>query len=54
MSSSAGTPVAPASAADWERFRDDGKAAVEFIADYYKDIASLPVKSQVSPGYLKV
>ena len=45
---------APGSADDWEKFRRDGKAAVDFIADYYKNISNYPVKSQVKPGYLKV
>lgn len=44
----------PGSREDWERFRQDGKKVVDFIADYYRDLPSLPVKSEVAPGYLKV
>ncbi len=39
---------------DWEEFRASGKLAVDFVADYYRSIADHPVKSDVSPGYLKV
>jgi aromatic-L-amino-acid/L-tryptophan decarboxylase len=38
---------------DWESFRTLGKEMIDVIADYYKTIHELPVKSQVSPGYLR-
>jgi len=37
---------------DWEHFRTHGRDMVDFIADYYKGVEKLPVKSQVKPGYL--
>lgn len=30
------------------------QAMVDFIADYYQNVESKPVKSQVKPGYLQV
>lgn len=39
--------------ADWEAFRQHGHELVDFIADYYKNVESMPVKSQVEPGYLQ-
>lgn len=33
----------------WRRL---GHAMVDFIADYQQSLESLPVRSQVSPGYL--
>ena len=38
------------SAAD---FRRHGRAAVDWIADYYEQIESLPVQSQVAPGQIR-
>jgi len=38
------------SAAD---FRRHGRAAVDWIADYYEQIESLPVQSQVTPGQIR-
>ncbi|EFJ35827.1 hypothetical protein SELMODRAFT_78872 [Selaginella moellendorffii] len=39
---------------DAEEFRKHAHEMVDFIADYYRDIESFPVRSQVSqPGYLK-
>lgn len=38
---------------DWEAFRQHGHELVEFIADYYKNVEAMPVKSQVQPGYLR-
>lgn len=35
-----------------ERFRTEGHKVVDFIADYYKNVHKMPVKSQVKPGYL--
>ena len=43
----------PGSDADWEQFRTNGKAVVDFIADYFqRNLRTYPVKSQVKPGYL--
>ncbi|XP_076883209.1 tryptophan decarboxylase TDC2-like [Bidens hawaiensis] len=36
-----------------EDFRAKAHKAVDFIADYYKNIETYPVLSQVQPGYLK-
>lgn len=33
-----------------EEFRKQGRAAIDWIADYYRRVASLPVLSQVKPG----
>ncbi|ERL86986.1 hypothetical protein D910_04389 [Dendroctonus ponderosae] len=37
---------------DAEQFREFGKAAVDYIADYYETIRDRPVLSNVEPGYL--
>ena len=37
-----------------EEFRKHGKEMIDYIADYYQDIEKYPVRSQVSPGYLRV
>ncbi|KAE8713342.1 Tyrosine/DOPA decarboxylase 2 [Hibiscus syriacus] len=37
---------------DIVRFRDESKAVIDFIADYYKNIEKYPVQSRVEPGYL--
>ncbi|XP_066246831.1 aromatic-L-amino-acid decarboxylase-like [Euwallacea similis] len=37
---------------DAEQFREFGKAAVDYIADYYETIRDRPVLSNVQPGYL--
>ncbi|KAA8526445.1 hypothetical protein F0562_008352 [Nyssa sinensis] len=37
---------------DPEEFRKQAHCIVDFIADYYKNIESYPVLSQVEPGYL--
>ena len=43
----------PGSDADWEEFRSNGKAVVDFVADYFqKHLRGYPVKSMVKPGYL--
>ncbi|CAH9075445.1 unnamed protein product [Cuscuta epithymum] len=38
---------------DAEQLRECGHEMVDFIADYYKNIESFPVLSQVQPGYLR-
>ncbi|KAM3326030.1 tyrosine decarboxylase 2 isoform X1 [Capsicum chacoense] len=38
---------------DAEQLREYGHKMVDFIADYYKNIETLPVLSQVEPGYLR-
>ncbi|XP_074560317.1 tyrosine decarboxylase 2 [Curcuma longa] len=38
---------------DAEQLREYGHKMVDFIADYYKNIESFPVLSQVKPGYLR-
>ncbi|KAJ0265501.1 Phenylacetaldehyde synthase [Hirschfeldia incana] len=37
---------------DSEQLREYGHRMVDFVADYYKNIESFPVLSQVQPGYL--
>ncbi|XP_052186336.1 phenylacetaldehyde synthase isoform X2 [Diospyros lotus] len=37
---------------DAEQLRENAHKMVDFIADYYKNIESFPVLSQVQPGYL--
>lgn len=37
---------------DADQFREFGKAAVDYIADYYETIRDRPVLSNVQPGYL--
>ncbi len=36
-----------------EEFRKHGRAAVDWIADYFETVASLPVLSQVEPGQVR-
>lgn len=43
-----------ADVSDWEPFRLLGRSMVDYIANYYKDVESRPVRAQVEPGYLKV
>jgi len=38
---------------DAEQLRENAHKMVDFIADYYKNIESFPVLSQVQPGYLQ-
>ncbi|CAM9246795.1 unnamed protein product, partial [Discosporangium mesarthrocarpum] len=38
---------------DWGPFRVLGKDMVDFIANYYEQIESFPVRAQVQPGYLQ-
>ncbi|KAL8252743.1 hypothetical protein R6Q59_036436 [Mikania micrantha] len=40
-------------AMDAEQLRENAHKMVDFIADYYKNIESFPVLSQVEPGYLQ-
>lgn len=43
-----------ADVSDWEPFRLLGRSMVDYIADYYQGVESLPVRAIVEPGYLKV
>lgn len=43
-----------ADVSDWEPFRLLGRSMVDYIADYYQGVESLPVRARVEPGYLKV
>ncbi len=36
-----------------DEFREAGRAAVDWIADYYEQIESYPVLSQVKPGQIR-
>ena len=36
-----------------EEFRRYGRAVVDWIADYYERVESLPVLSQVKPGQIR-
>ena len=36
-----------------EEFRRHGKAVVDWIADYYERVDSLPVMSQAKPGQVR-
>ncbi len=36
-----------------EEFRRHGRAVVDWIADYYQNIESFPVLSQVQPGQIQ-
>ena len=38
---------------DPEEFRRQGHIVIDFLADYYKNVANYPVLSQVEPGYLR-
>ncbi|KAK1370631.1 Tyrosine decarboxylase [Heracleum sosnowskyi] len=38
---------------DAEEFRRQGHLMIDFLADYYHNIETFPVRSQVSPGYLR-
>ncbi|CAM9654577.1 unnamed protein product [Ectocarpus sp. 6 AP-2014] len=42
-----------ADVSDWEPFRLLGRSMVDYIADYYQRVESLPVRAIVEPGYLK-
>lgn len=43
----------PAAAFDPERFRREGRAVVDWIADYWQSLAAKPVLSQVEPGWVR-
>lgn len=43
-----------ADVSDWEPFRLLGRSMIDYIADYYQGVESLPVRARVEPGYLKV
>ncbi|KAK1375522.1 Tyrosine decarboxylase [Heracleum sosnowskyi] len=36
-----------------EEFRRQGHLMIDFLADYYRKVENYPVRSQVSPGYLR-
>ncbi|HEX8799462.1 MAG TPA: pyridoxal-dependent decarboxylase, partial [Terriglobales bacterium] len=36
-----------------EQFRQYGKLVVDWVADYYESVESLPVLSNVTPGYIR-
>ncbi|KAK2981136.1 hypothetical protein RJ640_024839 [Escallonia rubra] len=38
---------------DHEEFRRQGHMVIDFLADYYQNIETYPVRSQVEPGYLQ-
>ncbi|KAI3913244.1 hypothetical protein MKX01_009641 [Papaver californicum] len=38
---------------DPDEFRRQGHMIIDFLADYYKNVGSYPVRSQVEPGYLR-
>ncbi|PKU88101.1 Tyrosine/DOPA decarboxylase 2 [Dendrobium catenatum] len=46
-------PTEPFQPLDLNLFSKESKLVVDFIADYYRDIESFPVRSQVKPGYLR-
>ena len=37
---------------DIEEFRKYGHGLIDWVADYFNNIESYPVRSQVEPGYL--
>ena len=39
---------------DWEPFRVVGRSMIEYVAKYYREIESRPVRARVEPGYLRV
>jgi len=46
-------PAADPPPFDPERFRREGRAVVDWIADYWRTVADLPVASQVPPGWVR-
>ena len=46
-------PSEPLPAFDPERFRREGRAVVDWIADYWHDVAEKPVQSSVKPGWVR-
>ena len=43
-----------ADVSDWEPFRGVGRSMIDYIANYYRNVESFPVRAQVEPGYLRV
>ena len=43
-----------ADVSDWEPFRVLGRSMIEYVAKYYREVESRPVRARVEPGYLKV
>ena len=46
-------PSEPVPAFDPERFRREGRAIVDWIADYWQAVAEKPVQSSVKPGWVR-
>ncbi|XP_072951960.1 tyrosine decarboxylase 1-like [Typha angustifolia] len=46
-------PACPLNPLDPEEFRRQGYLVIDFLADYYRDVATYPVRSEVDPGYLR-
>ena len=46
-------PREPAPAFDAERFRQEGRCVVDWIADYWQSLAEKPVQSLVEPGWVR-
>jgi aromatic-L-amino-acid/L-tryptophan decarboxylase len=46
-------PSEPVPAFDSERFRREGRAIVDWIADYWQTVAEKPVQSSVKPGWVR-
>jgi aromatic-L-amino-acid decarboxylase len=46
-------PSDPVPAFDPERFRREGRAVVDWIADYWQSVAEKPVQSSVKPGWVR-
>jgi len=46
-------PTEPLPAFDPERFRREGRAVVDWIADYWQTVADRPVQSSVDPGWVR-
>lgn len=46
-------PSEPVPAFDPERFRREGRAIVDWIADYWQTVAEKPVQSSVKPGWVR-
>ncbi|KAJ4801749.1 Tyrosine decarboxylase [Rhynchospora pubera] len=47
------SPALPSNPLDPEEFRRQGHMVIDFLADYYREIGTYPVRSQVEPGYLR-
>jgi aromatic-L-amino-acid decarboxylase len=46
-------PIDPMPAFDPERFRSEGRAIVDWIADYWQTVAGKPVQSPAEPGWVR-